>query len=400
MSKIYDLIIIGGGPAGLMAANVAQQRNLRYLIIDSNNTLGKKLLITGGSRCNVTNRYDVREFIDKLLIKNKRFLYSTLKNFGTNEVIAFLKSKGVELVLENDIKYFPKSSKSRDILNAMTSEIPKDCIKLDNKVVSITKNETFTIRCKNSVYTSKNVLISTGSKSYPQTGSTGDGALFAELLGHNVIPFYPAETNVHSGFISSQKEFLQGISISNSTLKIRGEKQKYHGDFIFTHFGLGGPVIQTASEFIYHSMKTGNNVIELSLTQKTEEELKMLFSTSKNLMIQKLLESILIKRLARFLMKYLKIENIKIQELNKKQIIIIINTLKHFAIKIDRVEEKERSYVNGGGVTTDEINPKTMESKLIKGLYFAGEVTDIHGPIGGFNITIAMSMGCTAIKSI
>lgn len=400
MKNIYDLIIVGGGPAGLMAANVAQQRNLNFLILESNKTLGKKLLITGGSRCNVTNRFDVREFIDKLLIKNKRFLYSTLKSFGTSEVKSFFEKKGVELMLENDIKYFPKSSKSRDILNALTKDIPDSRVKLNRKVFNITKNDFFKVECETSTYNSKNILIATGSMSYPQTGSTGDGVSFAEKLGHKYIPFYPAETNVHSGFISSQKDSLQGISITNSTLKIIGHKQKYQGDFIFTHFGLGGPVIQTASEFIFHSLKEGNNIIEVSLTEKSEEELKKLMQEESNMHILKFLDSILIKRLSRFILKFLKIENNKIQELSKKQKNLIIDSVRNFKIKIDRVEDKEKSYVNGGGVITDEINPRTMESKIVKGLYFAGEVSDLHGPIGGFNITIAMSMGYTAASNI
>lgn len=400
MKRIYDVIIIGAGPAGLMAANVANERQLDYLILDSNPLPGKKLLITGGTRCNVTNPYDVRVFIDKLYKKNKRFLYSTLKNFGSEEVKSFFEDRNVPLTLENNMKYFPKSSKSKDILNALLLGIDKEKMLLNETVKSIDKKTQFEIKTNSKNFSSRNIVLATGSKSYPATGSKGDGGTFASKLGHQVIDFYPAETNVHSGLVSSNREFLQGIAISNSQLRIKGTKYKFEGDFIFTHFGLGGPVVQTASEYIYHSIENGLNEITLSLTTHTEEELVKLFSANENVLLQKFLESILIKRLARYIMKHSKLHNIKISELSKKQILKIIQTLKAFEIKIDRVEDREKSFVNGGGITTDEINPKTMESKIIKGLYFAGETMDIHGPIGGFNITIALSSGFTALTNM
>ena len=188
---MIDVIIIGSGPAGLMAANVCEENKVEYLLVDKNNFPGRKLLITGGTRCNVTNTYNTLDFINNLKIKHKKFLYSTLNNFGTKEIVSFFKEKGVQLSLEKGYQYFPKSSKSIDILEALLKNINDHNLLLNTVVTDVIReNEYYIVETKRKDYKTKNVIIATGSKSFPKTGSTGDGIIFAKQLSHSNIPFY------------------------------------------------------------------------------------------------------------------------------------------------------------------------------------------------------------------
>jgi len=205
---MIDCIIIGSGPAGLMAANILERDKVKYLLLEKNATVGRKLFITGGTRCNVTNKFGVTEFIEQLKIKNKRFLYSTLSNFGTKEVKEFFEDNEVELILEKDYQYFPKSSKSQDIINALLNNLNLKNIILNTKVESIYKvEEGYLVRTNKQEYNVKNIIIATGSKSYPKTGSTGDGVLWGKEFNHSIIPFYPAETHIYSSFVKRNKEY-------------------------------------------------------------------------------------------------------------------------------------------------------------------------------------------------
>lgn len=395
------VVIIGGGPAGLMAAYQLDKAQIDYVLIDKNPLLGKKLLITGGSRCNVTNNRNTKDFINDLTIKHKKFLYSSLNTFGSEQVISFMNEKQVPLVLENDLKYFPKSNKSIDILNALSSELNGKII-LGTEVKSVSKNHGYITETNKNTFESDYLIIATGSKSFPKTGSTGDGLLFAKQLGHQTFDFYPAETNVYSKQIAKDKEFLQGISIIRSTVRIKGDKQSFIGGLLFTHNGISGPVIQHASEFIYFASLKRNVIVECSVTDSSEKEIIDIFDSDKNsdIFILKLVEKFTIKRLARYLLQSMKIQNKKLRELSKKDKQKLINSLLRFEVFIDRVEDKELAYVNGGGVNTKELSPKTFESKLHNGLFFIGETVDVHGPIGGYNITIALSSGYNAAKHI
>lgn len=401
---MIDCIIIGSGPAGLMAANVLEENKTNYLILDKNATLGRKLLITGGSRCNVTNKYGVDEFINQLKIKNKRFLYSTLSSFGTKDVKKFMNNHGVELSLEKEYQYFPKSSKSQDIIDALSNNIGSKNIKLNTKVEAIEElGDNYLVKTNRQDFITKNIIIATGSKSYPKTGSTGDGVLWGREFNHKIIPFYPAETHIYSNFVKRNKEYLQGISLNNCEITISNQKRTYEGSLIFTHFGLSGPLIQNISELIYTELLNNEVELTIKLTNWIEPEIDKLFTSkeNQNKRIIRILEKLTIRRLAKFVITSLKIEEDKlvasISKLEKRK---IYDMLLRFKVKIDRVESIENAYVNGGGISTNEINPKTMESKLNKGLYFVGETLDVHGPIGGFNITIALSTGYTAASNI
>jgi len=401
MTHIYDVIIVGSGPGGLMAAVAAEKRKLSYLVIDKNAIAGKKLLITGASRCNVTNPFDVRIFIEKLSLKHKRFLYSTLSSFGTNEVKQFIETNGVELVLENDLKYFPKSSKSIDILNVFLRNINLNNIRYNQKVIKIQKQNDFIVTTDKNEYYSKNVILATGSRSFPITGSTGEGVSFAKKFGHTIYPFYPAETHVYSNQIKEQSNLIQGISFKNVLVKLKGTKIKEQGDILFTHFGLSGPVIQSLSEHIYHQIILDNSaVVMINISSMSINELRQFFASENEHTILQVLDMILPKRFSRYFMTQFSISNGRVKDVNDKHLEKIIEQLVEYKVLIQKVEDVSKAYVNGGGVSTKEINPKTMESKNVSGLYFVGEMIDVHGPIGGFNITIAMSTGYTAANSI
>jgi len=400
----YDVIIIGAGPSGLMAANIFEKRGLEYLIFDKNKAAGRKLLITGGTRCNVTNIFNPKEFIDHLKIKHKRFLFSSLNSFGTKEIKEFFEDKGVQLNLEKEYQYFPKSSKSSDILDALLEDIDYKKLILNTTVKDITYEDNhYIVETISKDYKAKNVIISTGSKSYPKTGSTGDGLLFGKNLGHNFAPFYPAETHVYSDFVKKNKNDLQGLSLLHSEIQIEGNKKIYSGGLLFTHFGLSGPLIQNISELIYLDKLSKDTNLLIKLTDKNESQITELFHLKENqkARVIRILEKLTIKRLAKFILNHLQIDETKlVASTSKKQLQLIIDSLLHFTIPITKVESISNAFVNGGGILTNEINPSTMESKIKEGLYFTGEVLDLHGPIGGFNITIALSTGYTAASNI
>ncbi len=402
--EAFDCVVIGSGPAGLMAANILEKNNLNYLLLDKNNFAGRKLLITGGKRCNVTNIYNPKEFIDELKFKHRRFLYSTLSKYGTQEILEFFNENNVELALEKKYQYFPKSSKSSDILNALLENIDQRKILLNTTVTDITKeNNSFIIETNQKDYITRNVILATGSKSYPKTGSTGDGIIFSKNLGHSFTPFYPAETHVYSEQVKKDKEFLQGISLLDCEVTIKGEKKAYSGGVIFTHFGLSGPLIQNISELIYFNLQNNETELLIRLTTKNITEILEYFEAKENqkARVIRIVEKLTIKRLARFILKISNIDETKlVANISKKEKQTLIENLLRFTVKIDRVENISNSFVNGGGIKTSEVNPKTMESKLVDGLFFAGELLDIHGPIGGFNITMALSTGYTAASSI
>ena len=393
------VVIIGMGPAGLMAGNIMKEANIPFKIVDKNPIPGKKLLLTGGGRCNVTNNLTNREFMDSLSV-NKRFLYSTLSQFSTSEIIQFFKEKDVELVLDKDFKYFPKSNKSKDIVDALSNNI-KDEMILNETVESIKKQNSFTIKTNKQSIEANYVILATGSTSYPKTGSDGFASRVAKSFGLNTIAFYPAETSVYSSFIKGNKESLQGISISNSVIRIKNTKISHKGNIGFTHFGVSGPGIQHLSEEIYHNLEN-HQTITVSLTELNETQIRALFDDAKETgkSILRVLEQCTVNRLARFLMDHFRIDNTKVKETSNKTINRIIEILLHFEIVIDKVEAKENAYVNGGGIDTKELDPKSFESKKIAGLFFIGEAVDVHGPIGGFNITIAISMGHQTAKHI
>ena len=400
---VYDVIVIGGGPAGLMACGVLNKKGINYLLLEKNEFVGKKLLITGGTRCNVTNNLSVDDFISSLTMKHKRFLYGALNEYGPKDVLEFFKDNGLNLVLENNLKYFPETNKSSSVLEVLKRNVDMRKVKVNNHVKSIKKNDdTFIITTNKDTYQAKKVVIATGSSSYPMTGSSGDGLILAKQLGIDYKLFTPAETHVYSKYVTENLSDLQGVSLVNTKVRILGTKIENTGGLVFTHFGVSGPTILHSAEFIYEELQTRKVSISFNITESSTEEINELLEEGKkdNRVILRVLEKLTTKRLSRKILELAKVENKNIKEISKKDMNKIIELLTNFTLPIDRVQSKEKAFVNAGGIVTKELNPKTMESKKVPGLYFIGETVDVHGPIGGFNVTIALSMGYKCGNSI
>jgi hypothetical protein len=400
---IYDAIVIGGGPAGLMASNVLSEHRVHFLLLEKNDQLGRKLLITGGKRCNVTNRYSVDEFIAHLNFRHKKFLYPSLKAFGPSEVISFFKKRQLNLVLEENLKYFPETNKSSSVLEALVSGIDPNRIRLRSNVKNIRiEDGCFSIKTAEESYLARHVVIATGSNAYPYTGSSGDGLHFAEKLGINTLPFTSAETHIYASYVPSFLKDLQGVSVPNSEIRIPGTKVIHHGGLLFTHFGLSGPAILHAAEDIDEAIRNGFHDITISLVDMSRQTLQNNIDVARtnNELLLRFLESIVSKNLAKKVLEITQMDNKHMKEISNKQYQTLMDALLTLKIPVDRVEVPERAFVNKGGIDTAELDPKTMRVKKIQGLYAIGETIDVHGPIGGFNITMAMSAGFAAAHDI
>jgi predicted Rossmann fold flavoprotein len=395
---MFDVIIIGGGPAGLMAAIELEASHVEYVLLEKNEQVGKKLLLTGGKRCNVTNHLEVDQFIEQISSNKRRFLYPSITAFSPNDIVAFFTNNDVPLVLENDFKYFPKSNQSSSILTALTNLINKKRIKYNEHVDSIEKIENeFTIKTLKHNYKTKNVILATGSNSFPSTGSSGDGIKLVKTFELETVPFTPAETHIYFSDVSRFK-ILQGISVQDATVQIKQTKIKFTGDLLFTHFGLSGPVIYHLSEYIYDALLDGKNELMISFTDHTYEQIMTALSSDRTVL--QTLRSYLPKRLAALMINEMQLQSLYNKYLTKHQKELIFQSLTRFTVLIKSVEDKTKAYVNRGGIDLSEINPKSMEVKKVAGLYIAGETLNIHGPVGGYNITIALATGKCAAKNI
>ena len=391
---VYNTIIVGGGAAGLMCAYQLSLADVDFVLLEKKETLGSKLLLTGGARCNVTNHLDTASFISSLTLSHKRFLYPALTQFGTKDIIDFFMTRNCPLQLEDNFKYFPKSSRSEDIRDVFLAGIPQKSIATNSPVNRISKEgDLFTVQTLKKQYKAKNVVIATGSKSFPHTGSSGDGLVFASDFGIAYHTFTPAETHVYAKQVQSQLISLQGSSLHNVTVQIKGHNKKVKGDVLFTHFGLSGPAIMHLSEDIYDVLETQKVYLQVPLTSKSRKELVLLFSTARThaTPIRKVLEQCCTKKIAKLLLELYLISNINTNEIAKDKEERLIQALLGYEIEIDRVQDVEKAYVNKGGVQTKELNPNSFETKNVPGLFFIGETVDLHGPIGGFNLTIAFS---------
>jgi predicted Rossmann fold flavoprotein len=394
---MYDVIVIGAGPAGIMASIAAAKNNKKVLLIEKNNEVGKKLLITGGSRCNLTNLKDIKNFIKEIPVNGKA-LYSTLNNFGPKDIYSFLKERNIELKTEDNDRVFPKDNKSKTIVETLKKELTKCNIKinLNEEVVKIINNEEKEVITNKNNYKTKKIIITTGGCSYPQTGSTGDGYKFAEELNQELTELYPAET-----FLIYKKTLpLEGISLDYVEVKLNKIVTK--GSILFTHKGLSGPAIFKISEEVYKNLQINNPTkIEIDLLpEHTINDLLVSLEKYNNKKeIKSFIREFLPNRLADYIVNN-NMQNQKIAEISKENKKKLLTIMKNFEITIKSTGTLEQSFVTGGGIDLKNINTKTMESKTNNGIYFAGEVLDLHGHTGGYNITIALSTGYTAGISI
>lgn len=397
-------IVIGGGPAGLISAYFRSVRGERVFLIEKNEKLGKKLYITGKGRCNVTNDCDVDEFLSNV-VTNAKFLNGAIRRFPPEKFKEFLSAK-TKLKTERGNRVFPLSDKASDVtkcLCAYAEEAGAE-IKLNEKVLSINASDgkVISVVTDKATYLCDNVIVCTGGLSYPSTGSTGDGYTFAKSLGHTIIPPVAALSglNLKGDFYKN----LQGLSLKNIGVSVFNGKKKIYSDFgemLFTHFGVSGPTIISASSFIN---RVNLNDVYISLDLKpalTEEQLdaRVLrdFEKYKNKAIKNSLDDLLPKAMIPVIIKTAGVNgDIKNSELKAENRRKIIATIKDFRMYPYSLRDLNEAIVTSGGVSVKEIDPKTMESKLVKGLFFAGEVIDADALTGGFNITIA---ACTAYSA-
>ena len=390
---IYDVIIIGAGPAGLFAA--ANIKNKKVLIIEKNKTPGKKLKLSGAGQCNYTNNCEINELLQKYGDKG-RFIKTALYNFTNQNTINFFKENGLDSIIREDNKVFPYSFKAADVLNVLIDCTKHAEILLNTSVDKVSYDENkklFYIKTDTATYACHNLIISTGGKSYPNTGSTGDGYRFAESLGHSIVEPKPALTPVYVE--NYQFNELSGISFESikiSLFKNNKKTKEFTGDLLFTHVNISGPVIINNSRY----MEAGD-ILKINFTSFiNEDEFRIYFenliSSSKTNIKTALKELNLPKRLIEKVLQLCSVdENLSCSQLNKNSRKNLMELLSAYPMEIRNLGDYNIAMVTKGGVSTREINQKTMESKKIPRLYFAGEVLDFDGDTGGFNIQGAFS---------
>ena len=382
----FHTIVIGGGPAGMMATIASASYGQSTLLIEKNKKLGKKLAGTGGGRCNVTNNGTLDDLMAGIP-GNGRFLYSVFSQFDNHDIIQFFTDNGVKLKVEDHGRVFPVSDQSRTIIQALENKILElsASIATNCEVVSVTKPEdAFIVKSAENTWTADKLIVTTGGKSYPSTGSTGYGHEIARHFKHNITDLEAAESPLLTDF---PHKALQGISLTDVTLSY-GKHIITH-DLLFTHFGLSGPAALRMSSFV-----KGGEILSLDLLPTTSsQELKDFLKEHREKAIKNSLKALLPERLADFLAQGFPE---KAKQLTPPQTEELIQKIKELPIPVTGKMSLAKSFVTKGGVSLKEINPKTLESKLVPGLHFAGEVLDINAHTGGFNITAALCTGWVA----
>lgn len=401
------IVVIGAGPAGMMSAITASQNN-EVLLLDGNDRLGKKLFITGKGRCNVTNNKDISEFFD-YIPGNPYFLYSALYTFTNEDTINFFEKQGIKLKVERGGRVFPNSDKSSDIIKGLKNALNNKNIKimLNSLVKSVNKNNNRIISV--TLENGKEIfgdyfILATGGASYPLTGSKGDGQKFSEKLGHNIKPLKPSLVPIE--IKESIVTELMGLSLKNISLKIYQNNKKVYeniGEMLFTHFGISGPLVLTGSRFIKNN-KDYKVILDLkpALSEK-ELDLRIQKDFKKyiNKAFKNSLDDLLPKKLIPVIINLCNIDqNKKVNEITKEERKSLVSLIKNFELTVKKLRPIEEAIVTAGGVDTKEIDPSTMQSKILENLSFAGEIIDVDAFTGGYNVQIALSTGYIAGSSI
>lgn len=410
------VVVIGGGPAGMMSAISAAKSGDKVVLLEKNNILGKKILITGKGRCNITSSLDIDDFINNIP-GNGRFLYSAFENFDNKDIIELLKKEGVSVKEERGNRYFPTSDRAEDVRMALERETKKAGVdvKLNSKVcgIEIEDSRVKSVVLENGKIDADKIILATGGKSYPLTGSNGDGYKIAEELGHTIkdvrgslVPLI-AEKSVCSK--------MQGLSLRNVGIvlyDVEKDKKIYSdfGEMLFTHFGVSGPTILSGSAHLLRykdvDKKISNGKIVLKIDLKPALSFEQLdarilrdFTEVKNKQFKNSLDKLLPKKMIDVVIDKSKIDSEKhVNEITREERMNLVKILKCFVVRIDGFRPVDEAIVTAGGISVKEINPKTMESKIVSGLYFAGEIIDVDAYTGGFNLQIAYSTGFTAGK--
>lgn len=412
----YDIIVIGGGPAGLMASASAGMHGAKVLLLDKGEKLGKKLAISGGGRCNITNNKEIDELI-QYIPGNGRFLYSVFATFNNRDIVQFFERLGVKVKEEDNGRMFPVSNKAKTVVQALINQVRSVGVEIrvntPVKKVVYEDNRVKGVQTQDGQFLSTSaVIVATGGKAASHTGSTGDGYAWAIHAGHTVTELYPTEVPLTSNDPIITTKALQGLSLRDVTLAVVNPKGKkiiaHRGDMLFTHFGLSGPAALRCSQFVIKAKKKFSIsqvpiqidlFPNLSIPQLTEAiQRKIKESPQKS--VKNICKTMLPERLIPIMLQQLKLSYDQTgATLSNHQVQQMAKWCKQFTIPINGTLPLEKAFVTGGGVHVKEIQPKTMESKLMHGLYFCGEILDIHGYTGGYNITAAMCTGYVAGKS-
>lgn len=410
MKNIFDCIIIGGGAAGLMAACTAARTGKKVLLFERNDRLGRKLAITGKGRCNVTNQCTDEEFFENIPVGGK-FLYSAYRNFNCYDCMEFFESLGVPLKTERGNRVFPVSDKAGDIVSALEKACRESGVTVINKRVSEVLAENGVIvgvRCGDTVYNAVSVLIATGGKSYPVTGSDGDGYKFAQALGHTVTALKPSLVP-----LVSEEDYcseMTGLSLKNVAVSVKDTKKdkvifKEQGEMLFTHFGVSGPLILSASSHI-REMERGRYKILIDMKPALDDtaldkRIQRDFSENPNRIFANSLSKLLPSKMIPVVVGLSGITPEKqVNSVTKTERAGLVKLLKNFPVTVRDFRPISEAIITSGGVKLSEVNPKTMESKLVQGLFFAGEILDIDAYTGGFNLQIAFSTAVAAGNSM
>lgn len=397
----YDGIVIGGGPAGMFAAITAAQRGKKVLLLERNDRLGKKLLITGKGRCNVTNNCDAKEVLQNVP-RNGRFLFSAMAPFPPDKVMAFFEDSGCALKTERGNRVFPVSDRSVSVLDALQRELRRSGVTVQTGRVTQIMEENgtvFGVKVGNQEISAQWVILATGGLSYPTTGSTGDGYSMARELGHTITPTEGSLVPLEADDDCAE---MQGLSLRNVAVKLLDSKGKAlfsdFGELLFTHFGVSGPTVLSASA---HLKGEGCRLVvdlkpaldEGKLNDRILRDLQMY----KNRSMENALTDLLPRSMIPVVLKRLNIDPaMQANSLNKQQRRGLVELLKAFPVQIRGKRPVAEAIITSGGVKVSEIDPKTMESKLISGLYFAGEIIDCDAYTGGFNLQIAWATAYAA----
>ena len=406
----YDIIVIGGGPAGMMAAGTAAERGAKVALIEKNRQSGKKLLITGKGRCNVTNDCTRDAFFANIPV-NPKFLFSAFWRFSNRDVMDFFESRGVPLKVERGNRVFPVSDKAADVNNALIDFCAAGGVSVIRDTVTelMTEERIVTgVRTRNGGEVScSQCIVATGGKSYPLTGSTGDGYAFAKSAGHTVIR--PKPSLVPLVIEGKECAEAQGLSLRNIAIRVSESGSgrvvyKDFGEMLFTHFGMSGPVILSASSHMRDPEKKYIISIDLKPALSPEQldnRIQRDFSENINKDFVNSLSKLLPQKIISVIIKRTGIPYAtKVNSIRREQRLALVNILKNLEFTVAGFRPIDEAIITSGGVSVTEIDPKTMESKLMQGLYFAGEVIDVDAHTGGFNLQIAFSTGrCAGIAA-
>ena len=401
------VIVIGAGPGGIMAAGKAAENGNEVILIEKNNKIGRKILISGKGRCNITNNTDIEVLIENTP-GNGCFLYSAFYTFSNTDLIEFFNKYGLKTKVERGGRVFPVSDKAKDVVDTLNNFLKSKKVTLwlntsVEKILADDKKITGVMLKSGKKVSCDKVVLATGGASYPGTGSTGDGYKMAKDLGHTIVSLKPSLVPL----ITNEKwvKNLQGLSLKNVSITLLNNKgKKIYSDFgemLFTHFGVSGPIILSASRHIldydYKGIKLLIDLKPALTEEKLDERIQRDFLKFSRKQFKNALDDLLPQKLISVVIELSKIDATKsVNQITKEERMYLVKLLKNLTLSINGARPLEEAIVTAGGVSVDEINPSTMESKLIKGLFFAGEVIDLDAYTGGFNLTIAFSTGYLA----